>query len=171
MRPQDIVTLLKIVAVKDTQWRNLDIAYGLKISPSEISEALNRCKIAKLIDKEKRKVHLNAFTEFLIYGIKYVFPVEPGAVVKGIPTAHSAPPLNAMILSYSESYVWPTMRGDSRGLSIIPLYKTVPDAAINDPEFYKLIALVDAIRIGKAREVQLAIEELKIRLQHERGSY
>jgi len=171
MRPQDIVVLLKIVSVKDVQWRNLDIAYDLEISPSEVSEVLNRCKIAKLIDKEKRKVHLNAFTEFLIYGIRYVFPVEPGAIVKGIPTAHSAPPLNARIVSGNESYVWPTMKGNSRGLSIIPLYKTVPDAAIKDPEFYKLIALVDAIRIGKAREVKFAIDELKTRLQHGRDSY
>lgn len=166
MRPQDIVVLLKIVALKNDRWRNLDLAYGLSISPSEVSEVLNRCKIAKLIDKEKRKVHLNALTEFLIYGLKYVFPAEPGTITKGIPTAHSASPVNEKIASGTEAYVWPSYKGDSRGQSIEPLYKTVPDAAINDPEFYKLMALVDSIRIGRAREVKIAIEELKSRLLH-----
>ncbi len=164
MRPQDIVVLLKIIATNNIQWRNLDIAYALKISPSEISEVLNRCKIAKLINKEKREVHLNALTEFLIYGIKYVFPAEPGAIAKGIPTAHSAPPVKDKIISGTESYVWPTPKGNSRGQTIDPLYKTIPEAAMDDQKFYELIALVDTIRIGKAREVQIAIDELNRRI-------
>ena len=167
MRPQDIVVLLKIIAINNNKWRNIDIAIALNISPSEVSEALNRCKIAKLINKEKREVHLNALTEFLIYGLKYVFPAEPGAIAKGIPTAHSASPIKEKIKSGSESYVWPHADGNTRGQTIDPLYKTVPEASINDPELYKLIVLVDTIRIGRAREVQIAIDELKRRLRHE----
>ena len=167
MRPQDIVVLLKIIASDNNQWRNLDIAYSLKISPSEVSEVLNRCKIAKLINKEKREVHLNALTEFLVYGLKYVFPAEPGAIAKGIPTAHSASPIKEKIISSTESYVWPNSQGNLRGQSIDPLYKTIPEAALEDQKFYELIALVDTIRIGKAREVNMAIDELKNRIRHE----
>ena len=167
MRPQDIVVLLKIIASDNNQWRNLDIAYSLKISPSEVSEVLNRCKIAKLINKEKREVHLNALTEFLVYGLKYVFPAEPGAIAKGIPTAHSASPIKEKIISSTESYVWPNSKGNLRGQSIDPLYKTIPEAALEDQKFYELIALVDTIRIGKAREVKMAIDELKNRIRHE----
>ena len=54
MRPQDIVVLLKILSMKNNDWRNIDIANALQISPSEVSEALNRCKIARLIDNKKR---------------------------------------------------------------------------------------------------------------------
>lgn len=61
MRPQDIVVLLKIISIGDDKWRNIDIANAIGISPSEVSEALNRCKIAKLIDSKKRKVHINSF--------------------------------------------------------------------------------------------------------------
>ena len=167
MRPQDIVVLLKIIASDNNQWRNLDIAYSLKISPSEVSEVLNRCKIAKLINKEKREVHLNALTDFLVYGLKYVFPAEPGAIAKGIPTAHSASPIKEKIISSTESYVWPNSKGNLRGQSIDPLYKTIPEAALEDQKFYELIALVDTIRIGKAREVKMAIDELKNRIRHE----
>jgi DNA-binding Lrp family transcriptional regulator len=97
MRPQDIVVLLKIISIRDNKWRNIDIANAIGISPSEVSEALNRCKIAKLIDSKKRKVNINSFTEFLVYGLKYVFPTEPGAIVKGIPTAHSASPVKDIL--------------------------------------------------------------------------
>ena len=120
-----------------------------------------------MINKEKREVHLNALTEFLVYGLKYVFPAEPGAIAKGIPTAHSASPIKEKIKSSTESYVWPNSKGNLRGQSIDPLYKTIPEVALEDQKFYELIALVDTIRIGKAREVKMAIDELKNRIRHE----
>ena len=61
---------------------------------------LSYCKIAKLIDGKKKSVHTNSFKEFLIYGLKYVFPSEPGAFVRGIPTAHSAPPIAVVVNSF-----------------------------------------------------------------------
>ena len=115
MRPQDVAVLLKIVALNNDDWRNADLAYLLNISASEISEALNRCKIAGLIDSKKRKVHKNSFLEFLMYGLRYVFPIQPGAMVKGVPTAHSAAPINQFITQGSDVYVWPYVKGNIRG--------------------------------------------------------
>ncbi len=51
-----------------------------------------------------------------------------------------------------------------RGQAFSPLYKLAPRAALSDPKFYELLVLVDAIRGGRARERQIAIEELKKRL-------
>jgi len=164
MRPLDLVILLKIVALKDQEWRNSDLSYLLKISASEISEALNRNKIAGLIDSQKRNVHTNALTEFLIYGLKYVFPVEPGAVSRGIPTAHSAYPMNEKIILSSDIYVWPYSEGDFRGQSIEPLYKTVPSIIHEDSLFYELLAITDTLRVGRAREIDIAVKELKKRI-------
>lgn len=163
MRPQDIVILLKIVAMGELQWRNLDIVNGTGISASEVSEALNRCKLAKLIDSKKTKVHINAFKEFLIYGLKYAFPIEPGAIVIGIPTAHSASPIKEHIVS-DEIFVWSTANGTHRGQAIEPLYKTVPKHALEDELFYELLVIVDTIRVGRAREINIAKEELEKRL-------
>ena len=168
MRPQDIVVLLKIIALKHDNWKNSDLAYSLKISPSEISEVLNRCKIAGLVDSKKRKVHINSFKEFLIYGLKYVFPAEPGSVLRGIPTAHSASPINENISSGSDIYVWPYAKGDQRGQAIEPLYKTLPATVKEDKLFYELLVIIDTIRVGRAREIQIAIEELEKRLQDAR---
>ncbi|MBN2664459.1 MAG: hypothetical protein JXR68_12485 [Bacteroidales bacterium] len=164
MRPQDIVILLKIIALKKEDWKNSDLSYTLKISPSEISEALNRNAIAGLIDKSKRKVFINSLTEFLIYGLKYVFPVQPAEIVRGIPTAHSASPMNELISSSKDIYVWQHEKGTAKGQKIEPLYKTVPQVVSEDKLFYELLSIIDTIRVGKAREVKIAIDELKIRL-------
>lgn len=166
MRPQDIVVLLKIISMKDDKWRNMDIANAVGISPSEVSEALNRCKIAKLIDSKKRKVNINSFTEFLIYGLKYVFPTEPGAIVKGIPTAHSASPIKEHISSGSDVYVWANAKGTHRGQAIEPLYKTLPQLVQEDKLFYELLVIVDTIRVGRVREIQIAIDELNKRVKN-----
>lgn len=166
MRPQDIVVLLKIITLHSKEWRNIDIANALHISPSEVSEALNRCKIARLIDNKKRSVHINALIEFLIYGLKYVFPTEPGAMVRGIPTAHSASPIKEHISSGADVYVWPYAKGNQRGQAIEPLYKTLPEVIIEDELFYELLIIVDTIRIGRVREIKIAINELKKRLLH-----
>jgi hypothetical protein len=37
--------------------------------------------------------------DFLKHGPKYVYPQQPEVIVRGIPTAHSAPPLNNTIVS------------------------------------------------------------------------
>lgn len=166
MRPQDIVVLLKIISFKNDQWRSIDIAKEIQLSPSEVSEALNRCRTAKLIDSKKRKININSFREFLLFGLKYVFPTEPGAIVKGIPTAHSASPIKEHISSDSDIYVWAYAKGTHRGQAIAPLYATLPQAVQNDKAFYELLTIIDTIRVGRSREVQIAVEELNKRLKH-----
>lgn len=164
MRPQDILILLKIISMENDQWLNIEVARGLKISQSEITESLERSKIARLIDPDKRVVFRNALLEFLVFGLKYVFPVLPGPVVRGIPTSHSAPPLLTYISQGTETYVWPDPEGKQRGQSITPLYKTVPQAVKEDLKLYEFLVLIDAIRVGRAREVNFAIKELSKRL-------
>lgn len=104
-----------------------------------------------------------ALFDFLVHGLAVVFPVKPGAIVRGIPTAHSAPPLNKEILS-DEDYVWSSAKGSARGQGIIPLYATAPLAALEDEKLHILLALADALRVGKAREKNLAVQELKNRI-------
>jgi hypothetical protein len=162
MRPQDIPILLKIVSLEESHrfWQMKDISRELKISPSEVSESLNRSVLADLLDEEKRNVNKLSLTEFLIYGIKYVFPLRPGPMVKGFPTAHSALPLSDHISS-DVMYVWPDLAGKSMGFSIEPLYPFVVHATQNDIFLYKCLALIDVMRIGRAREQQLARVELE----------
>lgn len=165
MRPQDVVVLLKIVAMGYKEWFHHSLADEIGISQSEVSQSLNRSMEAGLIDQSRKKVMRMALLEFLLYGIRYVFPQKPGAVVRGIPTAHSAAPLNAVIKS-EENYVWPSGVGTVRGQAIVPLYPSVLNAIKNDEKLYELLALVDALRVGRVREKELAKIELEKRILH-----
>lgn len=161
MRPQDIVILLKKVTDKGRYLLNVQLAKELSISPSEVSEALERCRIARLVDARKRIVNILALEEFLVHGLKYVFPVQPQGVVRGVATAISALPMREKIVGGKEQYVWPCSHGNMRGVAITPLYKTVPESVANDDMLYKLLALVDTLRIGRIRETEIAKVELK----------
>ena len=55
-------------------------------------------------------------------------------------------------------------RCNQRGVTVEPLYKTAPAAALRDPFLYELLALIDALREGRARERKLAEKELIDRL-------
>lgn len=163
MKPQDIVILLKIIAYDNKDWGQVSLAESLNMSQSEISQSLVRSKFAGLLDGGGKKVMRMALMDFLQYGLAYVFPQKPAAIVRGMPTAHSAPPLNEEIQS-EELYVWPSASGKSRGQSILPLYPSVVEAAKKDEKLYQLLALVDALRVGKTREKNLALRELKHRI-------
>ena len=160
MRPQDIPILLKIIALRNESWQLSSLANDLYISLSEVSESLNRSKIAGLIDYTKKSVNRMSLMDFLEHGIRYVFPQQAGTIVRGIPTAHSHPFMEKSFDS-SLNYVWPDSKGEVIGMLIEPFYEKQVNAVKLDPEYYKLLALVDVIRIGKNREIDVALKELK----------
>ena len=54
----------------------------------------------------------------------------------------------------------------SEGEALEPLYKTAAKAAQRDPKLYECLALIDAIRSGRARERKLAEQHLRNILGH-----
>lgn len=160
MKPQDILLLLKLICLGDNNWNQKPVAEALGMSQSEVSEAVARMKYAGLLNTNGKKVMRLAFMEFLQYGIRYVFPQRPGAMVRGVPTSHSAAPLLNEIQS-SEHYVWKYGKGSVRGQSIVPLYPSAVEAALKDSALHELLALVDALRVGRARERELALKYLQ----------
>jgi len=140
------------------------------MSASEVHSGLKRAANAKLIHLNTghplhKKPNRKALLEFLVHGVKYAYPSEFGKIARGIPTAYAAPPLQQLIVQ-NEAYppVWFDAEGDIQGYEVLPLYKSVPQAVKLDQALYELLALIDAIRIGRAREKQLAIQELTQRL-------
>jgi len=163
MRPHDIAFFLNMASKGDTPWIMKTLAHELGISNSEVCESISRSVFARLIAQNNKTLMKTALVGFLEYGLAYVYPQRPGALVRGIVTAHSAPPLNKEILS-NEAYVWPCHEGKVRGQAIEPLHPKTPEACLHDPAFYELMALCDALRVGKTRERVLAIEALKQRI-------
>lgn len=166
MRPQDVVILLKIICLKRKDWQIMDLSRELFISQSEVSESLNRSVLGDLIDHSKRKVKRRSLLEFIQYGLHHVFPQMPGPMMNGIPTAH-AHPFMKQYFSSEMTYVWPDNRENERGLSIEPLYAKQTDAVKIDAKLYKLLALIDIIRVGKTRELKIAMNELSTEIINE----
>jgi hypothetical protein len=164
MQGQDIALLLKLAIQTEPQVPSKDLAVSLFISPSEVSKALKRCVDSGLLylASGEKRVNRSALMEFLVHGLKYVFPPGKGPLVRGVPTASAAEPLKSRLLEDDEPpAVWPFGEGKVRGLSLAPLYKGAPKAALLDPKFYKVLALCDAIRSGRIRERNLAVELLR----------
>lgn len=164
LKPQDIVVLLKL-AGQQPGWTFERIAAELDLSPSAVHRSLDRADRAGLYDRRQKRVNGIALLEFLAHGVKYVFPAIRQGEARGLPTAWAAPPL-AGRLSFSRENVpvWPYALGKVRGIALEPLHSVVPEAASQDRQLGEALALVDAIRIGNARERALAVEELAHRL-------
>ncbi|MGB5819567.1 MAG: hypothetical protein WBG90_08785 [Saonia sp.] len=163
MKPQDIVVLAKLIAIDDPNYIQIALAETLYISQSEISSSLSRSSYAGLLINKGKEVNRKLFFDFIKYGLAVVFPQHPGAIVRGTLTAHSAPPLAIEIVS-EDKYVWSYAKGRARGQSIAPLYPTVPKAVVLDANLYELLALMDALRVGRAREKNMALELLEQRI-------
>jgi len=174
LRPQDVLVLVKLLSYEGRRPPMAQMGLELSISSSEVHAALKRLVLSKLVssDANGNRPILKAAEEFLLHGVKYAFPARRGEVTRGVPTSYAAPPLNKEIELGSElPPVWPFPEGQHRGVSLEPLYKTAPAAALRDPIFYEMLALIDALREGRARERKLAEQELieRVRRQlHER---
>ncbi len=166
MKSQDIVILLKILSKGKEDWFHHTISKELHMSQSEVSESLKRSSYSGLIDASKKKVSKLSLLDFIEFGIKYAFPQKPGPIARGIPTVHSASPLKNLIVS-NDIYVWPDSLGNVKGQSIAPLYKSVTKAVVTDPKLYEFLVLVDAVRIGKVRERNLAVNLLREKILHD----
>jgi len=164
MKSLDIVVLCKLLLLEQ---RNMDWSYKFLseeviLSASETHASVKRLIQSSVFDELSKSVIKSSMEELLINGVKYVFPAEKGSLVRGIPTAHSAPILNEIFSQSSEDkYVWPSAEGSVKGISIQPLSKTVPQAVLKDVELYNLLALIDTLRIGRARERKIAEEMIK----------
>lgn len=161
MKPQDVVVALKLLFEGEEQRPYAVLASDLGMSASEVHGAVGRLREGRLVEIEGRRVRRRAFRDFLVSGIGHVFPAREGEPARGVPTAWAAPVLEGTFKTSGEGPpVWPHPKGTARGPSIAPLYKSVPDAVLKDSVLYDCLALVDTIRLGRARERKAAIEVL-----------
>jgi DNA-binding Lrp family transcriptional regulator len=168
LKPQDIVVALKLFRYPQKRPPFSVMATDLGLSPSEVHGAMKRLQGARLIHAPEMqdRPNVSALEEFLVHGLKYAFPAQRGSVTRGIPTSYAASPLNTEIVLGDElPPVWPWPEGDTRGVAFEPLYKTVPAAALRDSVLYEFLAIVDALRDGRARERKIAERELMKRIR------
>jgi hypothetical protein len=168
LKSQDVLVLLKLVALRDQPWTYNGLAIELDLSPSQVHTAVRRAIKAGLAYQADELVRVNArnLEEFLVHGLRYLSIPERGARSRGMPTLTSAPPFAALFVNDEEPVVWPDSSGDTRGESLVPIYKSAPSAARRDPELYELLVIADALRAGRVREKQAAAKVLKKKLKN-----
>ncbi|HEV8361876.1 MAG TPA: hypothetical protein VGQ52_00035 [Gemmatimonadaceae bacterium] len=163
-----MVVLAKLISDGPNTAPIAQLAADLRQSASQVHLSLKRLERSRLIaDAAKhRRPLLRAVEEFLIHGVKYAFPAQRGEPTRGVPTAHAAPPLSQHFSAGSElPPVWPSPDGQVRGTTLEPLHRVVPAVVMKDPALYEILALLDALRDGRARERRLAERELSLRLR------
>lgn len=165
LKGEDIVLLLKLVDVP-ADWTVRALAEETTIPRSGVHRAIKRLSTARLFNEHQRRVNISQSEEFLIHGLRYVFPARLEGPSLGVPTAWAAEPLVSHIVSPRDELppVWPYSLGERRGLALAPLHASAVEASRNDPDLGGRLALVDALRIGGQRVKGVAAELLIPRL-------
>ncbi len=168
LKPQDLAIALKLVALRGERLPFRELGQAMRLSQFEAHAATQRLLASKLIVRVEDDIRpvVAALELFILYGAPYAFPPVRGEMTIGFPTAYGASPLNTKVMFSSENPpVWPHPEGTHRGPALQPLYPNLPSAGQDDKALYELLALVDAIRIGQARERELAAGLLRERLR------
>jgi hypothetical protein len=102
--------------------------------------------------------------EFLMAGFPYVFPEEKGKLQRGFVTGIDGSSLKGDFVDSEFPFVWANYEGDTKGFSIEPLHKAIPDLIASnrlDGNLYEILALLDVLRTGMSREVEAAKGRIK----------
>lgn len=158
LRPHDICVALQLSLSGKTSFRSLASAVGLSLG--ETHNAAQRLGVARLISSDLSSTNNPGLFDFLAFGVPYCFPGQLGPGTRGVPTAHSGPALSNLV-QQSDPIVWPSRLGEVRGASLAPLCKGAPAMKNANPDLYRLLTVVDALRIGRARERGIAEQALR----------
>ncbi|HEX2082472.1 MAG TPA: MarR family transcriptional regulator [Xanthomonadaceae bacterium] len=163
LKPQELLVLLKVSAHPERKFTFAALAQELAMSAAEVHASVRRAVGAGLANRRGRgdwSPVRSTLQEFLVHGARYAFPAESGPARRGVPTAHGTEPLSKLLRSDADPPVWAHPRGNARGPTISPIYRTTPEAALLDPALHRLLALLDALRIGRSREREMAAKLL-----------
>lgn len=165
LRPLDIPVAVYMALVGDCSFS--DVAFHLDISASSAFRATNRLMYAGLAREVSgaRRINVSALLEFLEHGVRYAFPARKEPPKRGVATAHSAPLLREDLDSSEDPVVWPSVRGRLVGAAVQPLIPSAPELEIRCPPVYDILTVIDALRIGNARDREVASRILRERLE------
>lgn len=165
LRPLDVAAALDLALRPGQTFAQM--AADLGVSQSTAHQAVHRLVASGLARKSARGyvANLAALEEFLLHGVRYAFPAGRARRQRGVPTAHAAPVLRDEFDGEVEPVVWPAARGTVVGAAVEPLLDGAAELPGRVPELYDALALVDALRVGTARDREVAGGMLTSRLE------
>jgi hypothetical protein len=153
LKGEDIIVLLKLASAPERTWTVRDLEVATTIPRSSVQRALERLAETDLVGRDGRTARIAQTEEFLLHGVRYVFPARLGAIARGVPAAWGADPLAGEIAAGrgEAAPVWPHAAGQARGPGLEPLHRTALNLPVTDPELAQAVVFVDGIRAGDAR--------------------
>jgi hypothetical protein len=172
MIAQDVVVAVKLL--QSSQWPGFArLSRALGMSLSQVHRSVARLSESRLFVESEQTVQRANLERFIVHGLPFAFPARLGEITRGVPTAWACPELKdtslSTLLADDLVPVWPDSDGNIKGRAIEPLHSRVPKAVQTDKELYALLALIDVLRVGRAREREFAQIELQKRVAHVRG--
>ena len=165
LKPQDVLVACKLFALGEAEWTMRRLAGSLSISLSETHAAVERGRAAGVLGTPRGKLNVGRkkFFELATVAVPQVYYAIRGSVELGVPAAMQAEPLKGVFLRDGRPIplVWPSERGTMKGESLLPLYPTVTRAVEHDPDLHRLLALIDVVRVGDAKDRKLATDLLE----------
>lgn len=162
LRPEDLFVALEL-AVADPGISGRKLAIALEMPSSSVGLSLRRLRANRLVEQANGaapRVRRLALRECLQNAVRWIAPAHVGGIVLGLPTAHASPALAERFRGDHDPFVIPLEEGPARGRSVSPLHPKAPVAASRDPKLHALLGVVDALRVGSAREREIASAEL-----------
>ena len=91
LKPQDVYVALKIVAARSDRPPYSQLAAELVMSPSEVHASVQHAQASHLLHgpRMKNRPNFAGIEEFLLHGMKYVFPPERGEFTRGVATSYA----------------------------------------------------------------------------------
>ena len=157
----DVVVALRLAESPGADFRTL--AEDLALSVSTTHAAVKRLMLAGLVRSTGTgvgAVNRHALLEFLEHGVRYAFPAAAGAPTRGVPTAHAGP-VFAEVMDAADALVWEDPQGTVEGRALVPLLPRAGQLVKRAPATYALLTAVDALRVGRARERDIARRYLR----------
>jgi|EndMetStandDraft_5_1072996.scaffolds.fasta_scaffold168858_2 hypothetical protein len=167
LKPQDLIVALKIRVNPDREFLLATLAQELEMAVSAVHGSIKRCEQARLLTRVGggMRAMRPALAEFMIHGARYAFPAVMGGLSRGMATSIAGPSLRSHFdQAGGMPPVWPDVHGNAYGPSLVPLHYTVPAACRMDEKLFDVLSLLDAMRIGAARERELGSAMLEERL-------
>jgi len=170
-KSQDAVVALALSVLSRDKRERMPYAHLaglLGMSGSEAFKATQRLVLSGLVEPSGWRPLSERLWNYLVHGVPHAFPGRLGGATRGVPTAWAAEPVLKYMPQGSDlPPIWASPDGVVRGYAVEPLLPPAPEAIKNLPLLYEPLALVDGLRVGRARDRAIASVRLKELLLHD----
>ena len=159
LKPQDLLVAL-YAATHEGGQTFAQMAAHLHLGLSTAHTAYQSAKEARLLGPDGHP-DKQRIADFTVYGAPVAYPGRVGGRIRGVRTAWTAAPIDGLFaIPSGQHYVWPDRKGDTRGLSLEPIHRAAVGISRSCGKIYAILALIDIIRVGGARERGVAAEQI-----------